>query len=121
MKNKKRVLQAISMVTQIGLSVLVPVALCVAFGLWLDSVFETNFIMIIFMVLGFAAALRNVIILVRAFYHRDMILEHKRLEEEARLKAAFDAEKEARKKEREEAFQEWKRTAGGKDAVSSQS
>lgn len=110
MNNKNKVIQAFSMVIQIGISVLVPVAMCVALGMWLDRIFETSWIMIVLMILGFGAAFRNVVILTRGFYHRDMINEARRREAEARLQAEYDAEKEARRKEREEAFNAWKQS-----------
>lgn len=70
MKNK-RVFRAISMVTQVSISMMVPIFLCVYFGLWLDKKFQTNYWFLILMILGFLAAIRNVYYLTKSFYEKD--------------------------------------------------
>lgn len=61
--NKKKyhrdIVKALALVTQLGLNMLVPIVLCFFLGRWLDSVFHTSFLMIVFIVLGIMAAYRN--------------------------------------------------------------
>lgn len=62
MSGKKRnrdVVRALSMITQLGITMLVPIVLCFFFGRWLDSRFDTGCFMIIFTILGVLAAYRN--------------------------------------------------------------
>ena len=64
-KNNKRndlflVAKGISMILQLGISMMVPVALCLFVGIKLDKHFETSYITVIFLFLGFAAGIRSV-------------------------------------------------------------
>lgn len=59
MKYKKSVFKSLALITQLGISMMVPVALCVALGIWIDSKFHTYWV-IPLMVLGMLAGGRNV-------------------------------------------------------------
>lgn len=59
MKYKKSVYRNFALITQIGISMLVPVALCVAIGLLIDSKFGTYWV-IPFIFIGMAAGIRNI-------------------------------------------------------------
>ena len=57
--------RALGLITQIGISMLVPILLCLGIGVFLDRVFGTSpVLMFIFIVLGVAAGFRSVYMLV---------------------------------------------------------
>lgn len=61
--------KAWALILQIGISMLVPILLCIFVGIWLDKVFDTKpILMIIFIILGVGAGFRSVYVLTRDFY-----------------------------------------------------
>ena len=62
-KNKREVMTALAMILQIGLAVLVCMAMSIGIGWYLDKLFGTKFILIIFMVIGFLASIRSMMVL----------------------------------------------------------
>lgn len=56
---KKSVFRNFALITQIGISMMVPIALCVAIGLLIDRKFGTYWV-IPFIFLGMAAGARNI-------------------------------------------------------------
>lgn len=71
----KRVLRAITMVTQVSISMMVPIFLCIFIGYQLDQKFQTSYWFLIFMVLGFLTSFRNVYYLTKSFYEKDKARE----------------------------------------------
>ena len=104
MKKNKGIMQGVILVSQLGISMLVPIFLCVYIGQKLDSWFVKNYFTIIFLVLGIAAAYRNVYYLTKSFYTKSKV--EKDIESEYR-KAAMNERKKA---EAEEEFNKWKET-----------
>ncbi|MEE3467536.1 MAG: AtpZ/AtpI family protein [Eubacterium sp.] len=62
-KNKREVITALSMILQIGLALLVCMGMSLGIGFYLDKLFGTKFILIIFMVIGFLASIRSMLVL----------------------------------------------------------
>ena len=61
--------KALALVTQIGVSMIVPIFLCLILGSFLDKIFHTgNILMIVFIVLGVCAGFRSVYIMTKGFY-----------------------------------------------------
>lgn len=58
MKNKLEIVRQLSMVTQIGLSILAPIILCIFTGNWLDQKFGWN-TTVVLLLLGILAGVRN--------------------------------------------------------------
>lgn len=56
--------RSLALITQLGISMLVPVFLCVVLGLWIDRTFHTS-LTLVFLVLGFLSGGRNVWILAK--------------------------------------------------------
>lgn len=56
---KKNLIRCIVMITQVGFSMLAPIALCVAIGIWVDNEFDVVWPMPFLILLGIAAAYRN--------------------------------------------------------------
>lgn len=77
-KNKKNsseineIAKGLSMILQIGISMMVPVLLCLFIGYWLDKRLNTNYLMIIFIFLGIAAGVRSVYFITKSFYANDL-------------------------------------------------
>ncbi len=88
-KEDRKVLRAFSMVSQIGISMIVPVLISGFIGLKLDQWLSTSFWFIIFLIMGVMAAFRSLYFLTRQFYSKD--LEKEKAEQEY-----FDAMKRER-------------------------
>ncbi len=53
--------KALALITQIGVSMVVPIFLCLILGSFLDKIFHTgNILMIVFIILGVCAGFRSV-------------------------------------------------------------
>ncbi len=94
MKQNGKVIKALLLVTQLGISMMVPIFLCVFAGNFIDGKAGTSFWLPVFLVLGIAAAFRNVYYLLKPFYAKDKEREDaelayiERLKEEGRQQAA---------------------------------
>ena len=64
MKNKNVVFQTLSLISQLGISMIVPILLCTACGVFLDKKFSLS-LTIPLILLGILAGGRNVYVLVR--------------------------------------------------------
>lgn len=84
----KRVFKAITMITQISISMMVPVFLCIFIGYQIDQKFSTNYWFLIFMALGFLASIRNVYYLTKSFYSKDKEREDAQMKYFEDLKSA---------------------------------
>ena len=62
-KNKREIVNALAMILQIGLALICCMCISIAIGIWLDRLFGTKFIVIIFMVIGFLASIRSMLVL----------------------------------------------------------
>ncbi len=60
------------MITQIGLSMITPIFICVFIGLKLDEWFSTQYWFIILLFLGVLSAFRSVYGLTKRFYSKDL-------------------------------------------------
>lgn len=87
MKQNSKVIKALVLITQLGISMMVPVFLCVFAGNFIDKKAGTSFIMPVFLILGIAAAFRNVYYLLKPFYAADKEREDAELAYIERLKA----------------------------------
>lgn len=86
MKNDNRkVFRALTMVTQIGITFITPIGLCTVIGYYIDNHFQTGYWFIILFFLGVLVAFRNVYILTRSFYEKDLKKENEELEYWKRL------------------------------------
>lgn len=79
-KKEKNILRAFAMVSQISITILVPICLSGWIGWWLDGQFHTQIWFVVMIVLGIGAAFRNVYYLTKSFYSEDMRKEHERLQ-----------------------------------------
>lgn len=86
MRNNK-VIKALMLITQLGISMMVPIFLCVFAGSWIDKKAGTGWGMPVLLFLGIAAAFRNVYYLLKPFYEKDKAKEDAELAYIERLKA----------------------------------
>lgn len=70
-KEKRKILKAIAMITQIGISMMVPIFLCIFVGYKIDQQFKTQIWFLVFLILGFITAFRNVYNLTKGFYMKE--------------------------------------------------
>lgn len=68
----KEITKALSMLFQVGITMLVPIFMCVIIGAFLDNIFHTGGIcVIIFVILGVGAAFRSLYMLTKSFFKDD--------------------------------------------------
>ena len=72
---KNTVGKSLTMILQIGITMMVPIFLCVALAVWLDSVLDTILFMPVFLFLGIGAAFRNAWLLVKSYTKNDGSVE----------------------------------------------
>lgn len=79
-KENHSIFKALTMISQVGITFLTPIGLCVLAGYYLDKYFNKNFWVIVLFFLGVLAAFRNVYYLTKSFYEKDLKQENKELE-----------------------------------------
>lgn len=77
MKYKKEVYQSLALITQLGISMIVPIFLCSFLGVFLEKRINFPFTVILF-ILGALAGFRNVQVLVKSFYKKEKDAEHEK-------------------------------------------
>lgn len=77
MKNKRSVFQALSMVMQFGLNMLVPILMCTLLGVWLGEKFDIPVITVPLFIIGALAGFRNIFIMAKKIYQDDDKSRHK--------------------------------------------
>ncbi len=93
MSHERTEYRNIVLISQVALSVMVPLFVCVALGVWLDGKFNTWFT-IPLMILGMLAGARNAYVLVMSIIKREEAKRQKQLEEDIKRKVER-AEQEA--------------------------
>lgn len=68
---KKSIIEGIAMITQLGITMMVPIFLSAFLGYKIDQWLSTNFFVLIFLFIGFLAAFRNAYYLTKKFYMKD--------------------------------------------------
>lgn len=107
MEKKGGIVRSFMMVSQIGISMLVPIFLCLFFGIKLNEWLDAKLFVPIFLLLGMGAAIRNVYQLTRSFYAKDKKREDDELAYIENLKKAGEHNKQ-RRENRESATQDKK-------------
>ncbi len=96
MGKKNKLVQSFMMVSQIGISMLVPIFLCLFLGIKLNDWFSSVYFVPIFLFLGIGAAFRNVYYLTKSFYAKDKKREDEELAYIENLKKAGERNRERR-------------------------
>lgn len=97
-KNSK-IVRCFMMVSQISISMMVPIFLCLFFGIKLNEWMDTEFCVPVFLFLGIGAAFRNVYYLTKSFYAKDKKREDEELAYIENLKKAGERNRKKREKE----------------------
>lgn len=84
--SNRQVSRAFVMVLQVGISMMTPMLLCGILGYYLDQWFETGFWFITMLILGILSACRNVYLMIRKFYAKDLKKESGQLQYMKELK-----------------------------------
>ncbi len=93
---KNTVGKSLTMLLQVGITMMVPIFLCVGLAVWLNSLLDTIWFMPVFLVLGIGAAFRNAFLLVKSYTKNDRSTETAANEEIRKLKAqAIEKKKNA--------------------------
>ena len=66
--NPKKVLRSLTLITQFGINIIVPIFLCSFVGIFIDRKLNTSFCMILLFFVGAIAGFRNIYILSRQIY-----------------------------------------------------
>ena len=88
--------RSIMMISQISISMLVPIFLCLFFGIKLNEWLDTVYFVPVFLFLGMGAAIRNVYQLTKSFYAKDKKREDDELAYIENLKRAGEKNKQRR-------------------------
>ena len=62
-KNRREVVHAFSMILQIGLAMMICMAVSIGIGYYIDRLFHTSYWMVIMMFVGILASLRSMLVL----------------------------------------------------------
>ena len=68
MKNQKKVFQSLTLILQFGLNMIVPIVLCMMFGIWLGRKYDTLWITIPLFVIGALAGFTNIYKMAKKIY-----------------------------------------------------
>jgi len=60
MKEQKKVLQALTLILQFGLNMVVPIAMCMVLGIWLDEKYDMPWVIIVMFFMGALAGFTNI-------------------------------------------------------------
>ena len=96
MKKRAGIARSFMMISQISITMLVPVFLCLFFGIKLNEWLDTVYFVPIFLFLGMGAAIRNVYQLTKSFYAKDKKREDEELAYIENLKKAGERNKQRR-------------------------
>lgn len=91
-KKKRNIVFYISLISQIGISMMVPIFLCGYIGLLLSKKLDMDFLVLISIFFGFAVSFRNVYVLTRGIYASD----YEKEKEQQRYFDDMKKEREAR-------------------------
>ena len=69
-KYDKEVYRSLTLITQFGINMLVPIFLCTFLGIFIDKKLGTNFIVIIIFFLDYLAGARNIYIFSKIIYDK---------------------------------------------------
>lgn len=66
-KNRREIVNAFSMILQIGLAMMVCMGVSLGIGYYFDKLFQTHWIILVMMIIGILASLRSMLVLTGAY------------------------------------------------------
>ncbi len=94
----KDIRKSLMMVSQISISLLVPIFLCLFLGVYLNELCSTIYFVPVFLLLGIGAAIRNIYYLTKSLYMKEKKKEDEELAYIENLKKAGERNREKRKR-----------------------
>lgn len=79
-KEKRTIVYMISLITQIGISMIVPILLCTFIGVYINKYVDKPIIVLVFIMIGCVTSFRNVYVLIKSTFASDMKRENEELE-----------------------------------------
>lgn len=73
----KKIVFALSLITQIGISAMVPIFLCTFVAIRLSEWLGKDYIVLLGIALGIAVSFRNIYVLTKKMYYKDLLREKK--------------------------------------------
>ena len=70
MKDQKNVFRSLTLITQFGIYMIVPILLCTFLGIFLDRLLSTSFLVIVLFFVGALAGFTNIFRLAKRIYSR---------------------------------------------------
>ena len=67
-KNRKEIVHAFSMILQIGLAMMICMAVSLGIGYYIDKLFHTNLWMVVMLFVGLLASLRSMLVLTGVYH-----------------------------------------------------
>ena len=98
MKKQSQIARSLMMISQISISMLVPIFLCLFLGVKLNEWLDVKWCVPVFLFLGMGAAVRNVYLMTKNFYAKDKKREDEELAYIENLKRAGERNKQRREK-----------------------
>lgn len=71
MKNQRKVFQALTLILQFGLNMLVPIGMCTALGIWIDRRYDMPWAVIILFFVGALAGFTSIFKMAKPFMKAD--------------------------------------------------
>jgi len=78
MKYNKNVYKSLTLVTQFGINMLVPIFLCTFAGIYIDKWFSTNYWCVLLFFVGALAGYRNIYVFAKKIYEEKSDLRNER-------------------------------------------
>lgn len=79
-KEKRTIAYMISLISQIGISMIVPIFLCLFIGIKINNYIDKSIVIVVSLIVGCGVAYRNAYMLLKQTYASDMKREHEELE-----------------------------------------
>lgn len=76
MKEQRKVFQALTLILQFGLNMLVPIAMCMVLGIWLDEKYDIPWIIVLLFFVGALAGFTNIFKMAKPFMKSDRSRRH---------------------------------------------
>lgn len=71
MKEQKKIFQALTLVIQFSLNMLVPIGMCMALGVWLDNKYDMPWVIIVLFFIGSFAGFTSIFKMAKPFMKND--------------------------------------------------
>ena len=71
MKNQKKIFQALTLIIQFSLNMLVPIAMCMALGIWIDNKYDMPWVVVVLFFVGALVGFTSIFKMAKPFMKND--------------------------------------------------